>query len=499
MAVAIGISIDDSLIPTLLGDGIKKPTPAELKIAQMARKSIVTARDFSVGDIIQEKDLVVKRPGTGISPSVLYFQKELIVGQRLKSSLSKDQLLSFDHLENDSINGNDNTSSNYVNNHFKSRKVLYISGTRADYGLMKNTLLQIQQHPALKLEIIATGIHLMPEFGNTVDEIKKDGFTVFEVPAVFEGDTTESMGLFLGKFIQKVVPLISSLKPDFILVLGDRVEMFGAVAAGTYLSIPIAHIHGGDISSTVDDIARHAITKLAHLHFPATELSAKRIQSLGEENWRIQVVGAPGLDSILHESRKSKLDLETFFQIDLSKPVIICVQHAVTLEADQAGLQMVETLEALKKAGYQSIIVYPNADAGGRKIIRIIEKYRDAPNFKIFKHIERNLFIGLMSQASAMVGNSSSGIIEAASFKLPVINIGTRQQGRERGNNVIDVNYDHQKIMDGIAQVLSPNFKINLNGNNPYGDGKAGEKIAQAISAINIDRDLLEKKLVARK
>ena len=200
------------------------------------------------------------------------------------------------------------------------RKILYISGTRADYGLMRSVLRSIHNHPDLSLDIVVTGMHLMDEFGNTIDEIKKDGFSYHIVDVQYEDDTKESMAIFIGKFIQELVPVMHSLHPDIILVLGDRGEMLAGAIVGVYMSIPVAHIHGGEVTSTVDDYTRNAITKLAHIHFPATDESAKRIHRMGEDTFRIFVVGAPGLDQILHERLLSHDELEQKYEIDFSKP-----------------------------------------------------------------------------------------------------------------------------------------------------------------------------------
>ncbi len=376
------------------------------------------------------------------------------------------------------------------------RKILYVSGTRADYGLMRSVLQAIESHKGLKLEIIATGMHLMEEFGYTIREIERDNFVVHRIDAIFKEDSMESMALFLGEFIKKLIKKVKEIKPDVILVLGDRAEMLAAAIAGAYLLIPVAHLHGGEVTSTVDEFARHAITKLSHIHLPATNKSAERIKRMGENSSRIYVVGAPGLDQICNLELLSKN--ETFSQMgfDEKHKTALIVQHPVTIEIDEASAQMKETLEAVKGASLQAIVVYPNADAGGRMIIKMIESYRDNELFKIFKSIDHGLFLSIMKHSDLMMGNSSSGIIEAPSFKVPVINIGSRQEGRERADNIIDIDYGKEEILSAIEKAFSSEFKEKLkNCQNPYGDGKTGLRVAKILSEIKIDNELLQKRM----
>lgn len=375
------------------------------------------------------------------------------------------------------------------------RHIVYISGTRADYGLMRHTLLAIEKNPNLKLSVVATGMHLMFEFGKTIKEIKKDGFKVHKVEATYKKDDKASMAEFIGRFSLKLTQLFKKIKPDIILLLGDRAEMLAGAVVGTYFGIPVAHIHGGDVSSTVDESARHAITKLANIHFPATKGSANRILKMGENEKYIYVVGAPGLDEINTKSF-SKIYLKKKFGLDLTNPLLVVVQHPVSQEVKEAEMQMSKTMEAVKSLNLQTLVIYPNADAGWRRMIRTIEKYRKNPLVKIFKNINHKEFLSLMRYTSVMIGNSSSGIIEAPSFKLPAVNIGTRQEGRERSTNVIDVVYNKKEIKKAIRKALyDKNFREKVKKcKNPYGDGKAGIRIANILSKIKIDKKLLQKK-----
>jgi UDP-hydrolysing UDP-N-acetyl-D-glucosamine 2-epimerase len=375
------------------------------------------------------------------------------------------------------------------------RKILYISGTRADYGLMRTVLRGIHNHPNLSLDVVVTGMHLMEEFGNTLEEIKKDGFGYHIVDVQHDDDTKESMAIFIGKFLQKLVPVIHSLNPDIILVLGDRGEMLAGAIAGVYMSIPVAHIHGGEVTSTVDDYARHAITKLAHIHFPATKESARRILMMGEDPCRIFMTGAPGLDQILHEPLLTREVLAKKYLLDFSEPLLLVIQHPVSLEVDNAPEQIRETLEAIVSLNYPTIVICPNADAGGRGMIEVIREYNRFSFIKIFSNIPHKDYLSLLSQVNVLIGNSSSAIIEAPSFGLPVVNIGTRQMGRERADNVIDAIYDRKKITQCIEKAISDNKfrrKVKL-CRNPYGDGKTSEKIVTILSNIEINKDLLTK------
>jgi len=380
------------------------------------------------------------------------------------------------------------------------RKILYISGSRAEYGLMRSVLREIKKHPALELEIIVTGMHLMREFGLTVKDIEKDGYKFHRVYAVYERDDKKSMADFIGKFISLLTEKITEIDPDIILLVGDRGEMLAGAIVGAYLTIPVAHIHGGEVTSTVDEIARHAITKLSHIHFVATPLSARRVIQMGENPSNVFIVGAPSIDNILSGEFTQPRDIAKNYDLDLSRPIIIVVQHPVTTEIEDAERQMRETMEAISDIGEQTIVIYPNADAGGRRMIKVIERYRDKNFIRIYKSVPYMDFLGLMNVADVLVGNSSSGIIEAPSFGLPVVNIGKRQEGRERAENIIDVNHDRKEIKKAIEKALyDESFKRLIRSSrskNPHGDGKAGVRIARILSEIDLSTNLLQKRFM---
>jgi len=378
------------------------------------------------------------------------------------------------------------------------KKIAVITGTRAEYGMFKSVLRQMEANPGLKLSLIVIGMHLSAEFGYTVKEIEEDGFKIDAKIDVLHGkDTGAAMAKSIGRCMARTASALEKIKPDILLILGDRSEMLVGAVSATYMAIPIAHIHGGDISGNVDEQVRHAITKLAHIHFAATKESADRIIKMGEEPWRVHVVGAPGLDLILSKELVEPRELARKYGLDLSKPILLVVQHSVITEPDDAPKQTRETLEAIVDLGYQTVLVYPNADAGGRRMIEVIREYEKYPFIKTFKNILHKEYLGFMKLASVMVGNSSSGIIEAPSFGLPVVNIGSRQKGRQRAENVIDVNYDKEQIKRAIQKALyDETFKEKVkNVKNFYGDGKAGMRIASVLSNIKIDKRLLEKRM----
>jgi len=378
------------------------------------------------------------------------------------------------------------------------KRIAVITGTRADYGILKSVLKEIEASPKLELSLVAVGMHLSTEFGYTIKEIEKDGFQIdAKIDALHREDTRAAMARSIGRSVIGITDSLERKGPDVLLLLGDRSEMLAGAIAATYMSIPIAHIHGGDISGNVDEPVRHAITKLAHIHFAATKESAERIIKMGEEPWRVHVVGAPGLDLALNTKLPEPREIAKKYRLDLSKPILLVVQHSVVTEMQNAASQIRETLESIVELGYQTVLIYPNADAGGRRMIKVIKEYEKYPFIKTFKSIPHEEYLGLIRLASVMVGNSSSGIIEAPSFKLPVVNIGTRQIGRQRAENIVDVGYSKRDIKKAIQKALfDEKFKGKVkNCKNLYGDGQAGIRIATILSELRISRRLLEKRM----
>jgi GDP/UDP-N,N'-diacetylbacillosamine 2-epimerase (hydrolysing) len=380
------------------------------------------------------------------------------------------------------------------------RKIAVVTGTRAEYGILKSVLNAILAHESLDLQLVVTGMHLSHEFGYTVNEIEKDGFKIASrVNMITSDDTSVAMAKSIGQGIIGMAQAWEELKPDIIVVLGDRTEPLSAAISGAYMNIPVAHIHGGDSpQSGLDEYARHAITKMVHIHFPATPKSAERIIKMGEDPWRVHVVGSPALDAILHEPLIDSEIIAEKYNIDLKKPLILLIQHAVSTQPEEASSQIKVTLDAIVETGYQTVVIYPNSDAGGRSIISAVETYvTNYPWLKAYPSLSRRDYLSLLKIASVLAGNSSSGIIDAPSFSLPVINIGLRQAGRERGVNVIDVEHDKELILKAINKALTDHKFIQKvkKGINPYGDGLAGERIARILETIEKTPELLQKKI----
>lgn len=377
-------------------------------------------------------------------------------------------------------------------------KIAYITGARADFCLMIPALKAIARSDKLDLQVYATSNHLMKEFGYTFDEVKKDFPQAVAIDAIFENDDRFSMAKFLGIFLTKFVELLSQDRPDIALIPCDRIEAFAAAVACTYMGIPICHVHGGEKTFTVDESARHAISKLAHIHFAATKDAARRIEKMGEEKWRIHVVGAPMLDTILREKWPDRKTL--FSKVGLpvnTEKFILVTQHPVTEEFNLADKQMEQILKAVESFQLPVVIVYPNADAGGRRIIQVIERQRKNPLFYIFPHIPHKQFLALEREASVWVGNSSAGIIESASFHLPVVNVGIRQLGRERSGNVIDVDCNVHEIKFAIEKSLyDEDYRKKVSKVfNVWGDGKAAGRIVKVLEDLEIGPKLLTKQI----
>ncbi|MEW6620651.1 MAG: UDP-N-acetylglucosamine 2-epimerase [bacterium] len=377
------------------------------------------------------------------------------------------------------------------------RKICVVTGSRAEYGLLSPVMQAIQQHPELKLCVVACGMHLLEKFGLTVKEIEKDGFTISEKVFIPE---QEDISVAFGQTVIGISYAIDRINPDFILVLGDRFDALAGAIAGANKNIPVAHIHGGDktTSGHIDESIRFAITKFAHLHFAATSQSKTRLIQSGEEPFRIYQVGSPAIDVILSKKATSSSQTAKFLNLTMNKPILVVLQHPVNVEKDDSANQINQTLLAVKKLKYQTIIIYPNSDSGSCEMIKKIEEYRKLPHIQIYKNIDHTLYLGLLRLASVLIGNSSSGIIEAPCFKLPVVNVGTRNKGREHAENVIFVDYDKHKIIDGIKKALfDKEFKKIVNNcTNPYGDGKSSSRIVEILATISLDRKLLTKQII---
>jgi UDP-N-acetylglucosamine 2-epimerase (non-hydrolysing)/GDP/UDP-N,N'-diacetylbacillosamine 2-epimerase (hydrolysing) len=378
------------------------------------------------------------------------------------------------------------------------RTVGVVTVARSDYGIYLPVLRRIREEPGLRLHLIASGMHLSPEFGMTVRGIEADGFKMGErVEMLLSSDSPEGIAKSVGLGMIGFAQSFARLRPDILVVLGDRFEMYAAALAALPFKIPVAHVHGGEVTQgAIDDALRHSMTKLSHLHFVSTQAYARRVAQLGEEAWRITVSGAPGLDNLRSVRLLTAQELEERYGLCLKRAPILVTFHPVTLEYERTEWQVGELLAALEASEMPVVFTLPNADTGGRVVIRTIEAFvREHPSDRIVDNLGTQGYFSVMSLSAAMVGNSSSGIIEAPSFKLPVVNIGARQQGRVRASNVIDVGYERAEILGGIRKALEAGFREGLREMvNPYGSGQASEKIVERLKSVVLDDRLVVKR-----
>ena len=396
-----------------------------------------------------------------------------------------------------------------------SKKVIAIfTGNRAEYGLQFPIIKAVSEHPDLDYKLIISGAHLDTNFGQTLDEIKNDGFNIYsEISITMDANSLDSNVQAIGSGVVEIGKVLSKLRPDIMVVYADRFEGLAAVIASTQMNIPTVHIEGGDLTEggALDDSVRHAMTKLSHLHFTTNQQATNRVLAMGEEAWRVHTVGFPAIDMINDGNYAKIEEIKSLLNLDLKKPIILFTQHSVTTEFNKSKDQIRASLKALEKhatEGAQVLITYPNNDAGGSQIINEIEtlKKQNLENIHIQISLGRYLYHGLLALAKyeeikiVCVGNSSSGIKETPVFGCPTINIGSRQEGRLRGENVIDVGYEPEAIYKAINDGLnSSSFRdIARNTSNPYYIGDAGKKIAETLATLDINQKLLRKKMTIR-
>jgi GDP/UDP-N,N'-diacetylbacillosamine 2-epimerase (hydrolysing) len=372
------------------------------------------------------------------------------------------------------------------------RRIAYVTGTRADFGLMQASLQAIHDAPDFELIVYPTGMHLDTGLGHTLDEVLASGFDVASPIEVEFGTASGALtAKNIGHIIVGTVTALSANRPDILLLLGDRGEMLAAALAAIHLNIPIVHIHGGERSGTVDEPIRHAISKLAHLHLVSTQQSRERLIKMGEQPDLIRVVGAPGLDGISQQSSGDAAALFTRLGLSPAAPVSLFLFHPVLQEADTSSVGARAALDVLLETGQQILALKPNSDAGSAGIIDVLNEYAEHGKVKLVTHLARNDYLCAMRNAALLVGNSSSGIIEAASFGTPVVNIGSRQNLRERNSNVIDVSSDAQAIAAGVTRALEWG---RLPIKNVYGNGQTAGRIVEALRQMPIgDRVILGK------
>ena len=379
-----------------------------------------------------------------------------------------------------------------------SRRILAVTGSRAEYGSMRPVFAALAAHPALELELIVTGMHLAPQFAASRAEIESDAFCPLHVVDVVPRAGAD-MAVELGAQIMAMAPVIARTQPDIVFVQGDRGEMLAAAIAGAHHNVAIAHMSGGDCTGSIDDSIRNAITSFAHLHLTTCAQSTRRLIARGEAPQRVLEVGEPVLDVIRTFDPIPPATLAREYKLDLSRPLVLATQHPVTTEADDAAAQVTATLQALEALGLQTVVTYPNTDSGSADIVRVLEAWRGRDFLRLVPHLGQRAYLSLMKVAAVIVGNSSSGILEAASFQLPVVNIGTRQHGRLRGANVVDAGYDAQDIRQKLSHVLHDTaFRQSLrNVTNPYGAGDTAEKTVAILAHLRLVPELVAKWLPA--
>jgi len=377
------------------------------------------------------------------------------------------------------------------------QKISITTGTRSEYGILRELIKQISSSKKLELYLIVTGMHLSKKFGYTINEIKKDKIPIYEkISMTPSGNTPYDMSVSLGKGIVGFSKIFKKMKPDLNVVLGDRDEALASALAASHMNIPNAHIHGGEISRGIDEYNRHAITKISNIHFAATKKSKERIIKMGEDKKNVIHTGSPSIDEIKISKISSKQELEKKYVVDLEKPLFVLLQHPVTTEFEKTHSQIKITLDSLSKLKNQTIAILPNSDAGNEQIIKQLKIFSKKNNFlKIFPNLPRNDYLGFLKYCSALVGNSSSGIIECSYFNTPAINIGIRQLGREKDLNVIDVpTFSKPLIINALKKSIKKKNKKNKNS-SIYGSGNASKKIVQYLETHQINSEIIHKKL----
>ena len=373
------------------------------------------------------------------------------------------------------------------------RKICVITGSRAEYGLLSGLMQAIKEDTALDLQVIATNMHLSPEFGLTYKEIENDGFHIDKkVEMLLSSDTANATAKSVGLGTIGFADAYEYLQPNMIVVLGDRFEILAAVSTALFYKIPVAHLHGGEITEgAYDDCIRHAITKMSHLHFTSTEDYRRRVIQLGEQPDFVFNVGAIGVENIKKTPLLSKQELETSLQFELGEKSILVTYHPVTLEHFTAEEQCVNLLEALEQfPDYRIIFTFPNSDTDGRIIMRLIRGFVDKHKERLiaFTSLGKIRYLSALKYISAVVGNSSSGIIEVPSFGIPTLNIGDRQKGRIAADSVINCGTSKDEIIRGLQTVFSNSVAMNAKKqDNPYGKEGTAAAIVEVLKSVSLE------------
>lgn len=372
------------------------------------------------------------------------------------------------------------------------RKICVVVASRANYGRVKYVLKAIEKHPDLELQLVVSASVLLDRFGNSVKVIEEDGFVpVRKVYYVVEGENLEAQAKSTGLGIIELSTVFADIKPDVVITVADRYETMATAIAAVYLNIPLAHIQGGEITGNIDELVRHAITKLSHYHFPATEQSRERLLKMGEEPWRVINSGCPSIDTLCNQDLQisnERMEKYSFVgkKIDFTKPYILMLQHPVTTSPTEGRRQVEESLYALRDRPEQKIVMWPNIDAGSDMVsrgIRIFREHNGNENFAYYKNFSPEDYNALLNNAVCTVGNSSSFIREASFLGTPTIVVGDRQEGRERGRNVIYTDYDRDKIKECLQYQIEHG---KYQSEKIFGEGKAGEIIANYLASVEL-------------
>lgn len=377
------------------------------------------------------------------------------------------------------------------------RKIAVVTTSRADYSHLYWPLRELAAHPTLDVRVIAFGPHLSPEFGYTVAEIEKDGFEIqARIECLLSSDSDVGMAKTIGLATLSLADCLGQMRPDLLLLIADRYEMLAPASVALALRIPLAHIEGGEVSEgAIDDAVRNALTKLSHLHFTSTQQARSRVIAMGEEGWRVHRVGAPSLDHLRRGVLRTREQIETDLAVDLTPPPILIAYHPTTIARDTTR-EADALFTALAALSEPLLFCYPNADAGSRFLIERARSFLQThSNARMFVNLNPIAYWSLLRCAGLLLGNSSSGIMEAASFAVPAVNVGIRQRGRERGRNVLDAEAASESILRQIGIAQKPEFRRSLEGmENPYGDGHAAERIAEAIASLPLNEELFIKR-----
>jgi UDP-hydrolysing UDP-N-acetyl-D-glucosamine 2-epimerase len=377
------------------------------------------------------------------------------------------------------------------------RRIAVVTTSRADYGHLYWPLRDLASNENVDLKIVALASHLAPEFGNTIQEIEKDGFSIdSRIECLLSSDTDVGMAKTIGLATLGLADLFGTMRPEILLLIADRYEMLAPASVALALRIPIAHIEGGEVSEgAIDDAVRNALTKLSHIHFTSTLAARERVIAMGEEEWRVHRAGAPSLDHLRKRKLLCREELERRLALNLGMPTILVVYHPMTIARDtlQEADALFAALEALTD---QILFCYPNADAGSRRLIERTKLFLEQRGHgRVFTNLDSVTYLSLLRQVDVLIGNSSSGIMETASFSLPTVNVGLRQQGRERARNILDADAHSTSILEAVSKARSAEFRGSLLGMiNPYGEGFASEIITRVLTTVPLSQELLMKR-----